>query len=88
MVQPHLARAVAADLLTISAIAVIALLASVADRYIYLDVAPVYGLLSFLGVLAVARYLEKGFSPCSHLYDPRVVADCKPLYATRDSTRS
>ena len=43
------------------AIAVIALLAHIADRYIYLDVALVYGLLSFLGVLAVARYLEKGF---------------------------
>jgi multicomponent Na+:H+ antiporter subunit F len=40
---------------------VIALLAHVADRFIYLDVALVYGLLSFLGVLAVARYLEKGF---------------------------
>ena len=30
------------------------------NRYIYLDVALVYGLLSFLGVLAVARFLEKG----------------------------
>jgi multicomponent Na+:H+ antiporter subunit F len=54
-------RVVAIDLLTIIAIAVIALLAHVADRFIYLDVALVYGLLSFLGVLAVARYLEKGF---------------------------
>ena len=54
-------RVVAVDLLTIIAIAVIALLAHVANRYIYLDVALVYGLLSFLGVLAVARYLEKGF---------------------------
>jgi multicomponent Na+:H+ antiporter subunit F len=54
-------RVVAIDLLTIIAIAVIALLAHIADRYIYLDVALVYGLLSFLGVLAVARYLEKGF---------------------------
>ena len=54
-------RVVAVDLLTIVAIAVIALLAHIANRYIYLDVALVYGLLSFLGVLAVARYLEKGF---------------------------
>ena len=54
-------RGGAIDLLTIIAIAVIALLAHVADRFIYLDVALVYGLLSFLGVLAVARYLEKGF---------------------------
>ena len=54
-------RVVAVDLLTVVAIAVIALLAHIASRYIYLDVALVYGLLSFLGVLAVARYLEKGF---------------------------
>jgi multicomponent Na+:H+ antiporter subunit F len=54
-------RVVAVDLLTIIAIAVIALLAHIDNRYIYLDVALVYGLLSFLGVLAVARYLEKGF---------------------------
>lgn len=54
-------RVVAVDLLTIATIAVIALLAHLADRFIYLDVALVYGLLSFLGVLAVARYLEKGF---------------------------
>ncbi|MGB5716668.1 MAG: monovalent cation/H+ antiporter complex subunit F [Gammaproteobacteria bacterium] len=53
-------RVVAMDLLTIIAIAVIGLLAHVANRYIYLDVALVYGLLSFLGVLAVARFLEKG----------------------------
>jgi multicomponent Na+:H+ antiporter subunit F len=53
-------RVVAVDLLTIVAIAVIALLAHIGNRYIYLDVALVYGLLSFLGVLAVARFLEKG----------------------------
>ena len=53
-------RVVAIDLLTIVTIALIALLAHKMERYIYLDVALVYGLLSFLGVLAVARYLEKG----------------------------
>ena len=53
-------RVIAIDLLTIVSIAVIALLAHHAGRFIYLDVALVYGLLSFLGVLAVARYLEKG----------------------------
>jgi len=53
-------RVVAVDLLTIVTIALIALLAHLAERFIYLDVALVYGLLSFLGVLAVARYLEKG----------------------------
>jgi multicomponent Na+:H+ antiporter subunit F len=53
-------RVIAIDLLTVVAIAVIALYAHYAGRFIYLDVALVYGLLSFLGVLAVARYLEKG----------------------------
>ena len=53
-------RVVAIDLLTIVTIALIALLAHNMGRYIYLDVALVYGLLSFLGVLAVARFLEKG----------------------------
>lgn len=53
-------RVVAIDLLTVVTIALIALLAHQAVRYIYLDVALVYGLLSFLGVLAVARFLEKG----------------------------
>jgi multicomponent Na+:H+ antiporter subunit F len=53
-------RVVAIDLLTIVTIALIALLAHTMERFIYLDVALVYGLLSFLGVLAVARYLERG----------------------------
>lgn len=53
-------RVVAIDLLTVVTIALIGLLAHIAGRFIYLDVALVYGLLSFLGVLAVARYLEKG----------------------------
>ena len=52
-------RVVAIDLLTIVTIALIALLAHTMERYIYLDVALFYGLLSFLGVLAVARFLEK-----------------------------
>ena len=53
-------RVIAMDLLTLVAISLIALFAHLAGRFIYLDVALVYGLLSFLGVLAVARYLEKG----------------------------
>jgi multicomponent Na+:H+ antiporter subunit F len=53
-------RVVSVDLMTIVTIALIALLAHQEGRYIYLDVALVYGLLAFLGVLAVARYLEKG----------------------------
>lgn len=53
-------RVIAIDLLTVVSIGVIALAAHHAGRFIYLDAALVYGLLSFLGVLAVARYLERG----------------------------
>jgi len=30
------------------------------DRYVYLDVALVYALLTFIGSVAIARYLEGG----------------------------
>ncbi len=53
-------RVVAFDVMTIVAVTGIALLALVGGRGIYLDVALVYALLSFLGVIAVARYLERG----------------------------
>ena len=53
-------RVVAFDVMTIVSIALIGVVAHVASRVIYLDVAVVYGLLSFLGVLVVARYLERG----------------------------
>ena len=58
--QTTVDRVIAIDLLTVVSIALIALYAHYAGRFIYLDVGLVYGLLSFLGVLAVARYLEKG----------------------------
>jgi multicomponent Na+:H+ antiporter subunit F len=53
-------RTVGLDGMTIIAISFIAFLAVIADRIIYIDVALVYGLVSFLGVVAVARYLERG----------------------------
>jgi multicomponent Na+:H+ antiporter subunit F len=53
-------RVAAVDMLTIVSISVIALCAHVSGRFIYLDVALVYGVLSFLSVLAVARHLERG----------------------------
>lgn len=53
-------RVIAFDVMTISSIAIIALIAFLNNRIIYLDVAIVYGLLSFLGVIVVARYIEKG----------------------------
>ena len=53
-------RVAAVDMLTIISISMIALYAHISGRFIYLDVALVYGVLSFLSVLAVARFLERG----------------------------
>ena len=53
-------RVVAFDVLTIIAITAIVLVALTERRAIYLDVALIYALLSFLGVIVVARYLERG----------------------------
>jgi multicomponent Na+:H+ antiporter subunit F len=53
-------RIVAVDMLTVISISLIALYAHVSGRFVYIDVALVYGLLSFLAVLAIARFLEKG----------------------------
>lgn len=53
-------RVVAIDMLTVITISLITLYAHLSGRFIYADVALVYGLLSFLAVLAVARYLERG----------------------------
>ncbi len=54
-------RVVAFDVMTIIGITGIVLVAYMEGRGIYLDVALVYALLSFLGVIAVARYLERGY---------------------------
>lgn len=54
-------RIAAIDMLTVVSISMIALYAHVSGRFVYLDAALVYGVLSFLSVLAVARYLERGF---------------------------
>jgi multicomponent Na+:H+ antiporter subunit F len=49
-----------AILLTVISISLIVMGSVFAGRVIYLDVAMVYGILSFIGVVAVARYLEGG----------------------------
>jgi len=54
-------RIVAFDGLTIVSITGILFAALAEERGIYLDVALVYALLSFLGVIVVARFLERGF---------------------------
>ena len=51
-------RSVALDTLTTILVAGLVLLAYLFERYIYLDVALVYGVLGFIGVIVIARYLE------------------------------
>ena len=54
-------RVIAFDVLTVVSITFIVLAALIEERGIYLDVALVYALLSFLGVIAISRYLEGRF---------------------------
>lgn len=51
-------RTVAVDTLTTIGVAALVLLGYLYQRFIYLDVALVYGVLGFVGVLVIARYLE------------------------------
>ncbi len=53
-------RLLAADSITTITTAVIVLVAYLLGRVIYMDVAIVYAVLGFVGVVAVARYLEGG----------------------------
>ena len=53
-------RVVALDTFTVISITLIVLLAYVSSRVIFLDVAMVYAILSFIGVVAIARFLEGG----------------------------
>ena len=53
-------RAVAMDVLTLITMPMMAGLALWSHRGIYLDVALVYAVLSFLGVTALARYADRG----------------------------
>ncbi|MDI6850386.1 MAG: monovalent cation/H+ antiporter complex subunit F [bacterium] len=53
-------RVVSTDILTTITTIVLVFLSLVFDRYIYLDVALVYAVLSFIAVVTIARYLEGG----------------------------
>lgn len=53
-------RAVAVDTMTTAIAASIVLLGFIFERYVYLDVALIYSLISFVGLVALARFLEKG----------------------------
>ncbi|MCP5367717.1 MAG: cation:proton antiporter [Hyphomicrobiales bacterium] len=53
-------RVVAADTLSVITTSGLAWLAAVLGSALYLDIALVYGALAFVGVVAVARAIEKG----------------------------
>ena len=51
-------RTVALDTMTTLMVAGLFVLGAVFDRFIYVDVALIYGVLGFIGVIVIARYLE------------------------------
>jgi len=53
-------RAVALDTVATITTALLVLLGFIFERYVYLDVALVYAVLTFIGSVAIARFLEKG----------------------------
>ncbi len=53
-------RVMAADTMTVSSAALLVFLGFLFDRYIYLDIALIYAVLGFVGVIVIARYLEGG----------------------------
>ncbi len=52
-------RAVALDTMSVIVIAGLVVLGYVFRRYIYVDLALVYAVLGFIGIIVVARYIEK-----------------------------
>jgi multicomponent Na+:H+ antiporter subunit F len=54
-------RAIAVDTVTTVITALLVLLGFIFKRYVYLDVSLIYSILSFAGLVAIARYLERGF---------------------------
>ena len=53
-------RAVAVDTSATVTTALLVLLGATFGRYVYVDVALVYAVLTFVGAVAIARYLERG----------------------------
>lgn len=53
-------RVVALELMTTLAVGVIATYAIASNQPVYVDVAVVLGLITFLGTISIARYMEKG----------------------------
>ncbi len=55
-------RVVGLDTLNTLVVAGMVLLGAAYDRTIYIDIAIVYALLSYIGTLAIARYLQGGLA--------------------------
>jgi len=53
-------RAVALDTISTVTTALLVFLGFIFKRYVYLDVSLVYAILTFIGAVAIARFLEKG----------------------------
>jgi len=53
-------RAVAVDTVATVTTALLVLLGFIFKRYVYLDVSLVYAVLTFIGSIAIARFLERG----------------------------
>ncbi|MEA1964634.1 MAG: monovalent cation/H+ antiporter complex subunit F [Candidatus Aerophobetes bacterium] len=53
-------RVVGVDIMVTITIALMVLLGLFFNRRIYLDVSLIYAVLSFVGVIAIARYLDRG----------------------------
>lgn len=53
-------RAIAVDTVTTIVVALLVLVGFFFKRYVYLDVSLVYSVISFVGLVAIARFLEKG----------------------------
>ncbi|MFO7828348.1 MAG: monovalent cation/H+ antiporter complex subunit F [Bacteroidales bacterium] len=53
-------RAIAMDTATTVTVALLVLLGFIFERYVYLDVSLIYSIISFVGLIVIARFLEKG----------------------------
>jgi len=53
-------RVMAADTMSVTTAALLVFLGYLFQRYIYLDIALIYAVLGFIGVIVIARYLEGG----------------------------
>jgi multicomponent Na+:H+ antiporter subunit F len=53
-------RIVALDVISITGVIFILLLATLMKRVIYIDIAIVYAILGFIGVIVVSRFLKRG----------------------------